>query len=324
MKKDKKMFILIQAVLGLLVILLVVVMLREQGGKEQYQVSVIVENSDDNQWSAFKYGLKMAAEDRGAEMFMVSTGAALTPEEEKRLIEQEVKNGADAVIAEPVPGTDPAKLLKEVQGKIPVMLVGGELPKSEKRRGFPVVRADDYAMGQALAEELLKDYDGKLNGKSLGIIGRRGDSQSIRNREEGFTEVLKETGVEILWSGMKNPEENIKAFLESQPKVDFVIAFDDDSLTAAGECGEANNLHGALVYGIGNSTEAVYYLDVGAAECVVVPDAFYAGYQSLTGLMNGMENSFRNYKEPQISYTVMRRENLFSKENQDILFTMSQ
>lgn len=83
MKKDKKMFILIQAVLSLLVILLVVVMLREQSGKEQYQVSVIVENSDDNQWSAFKYGLKMAAEDRGAEMFMVSTGAVLTPEEEK-------------------------------------------------------------------------------------------------------------------------------------------------------------------------------------------------------------------------------------------------
>ena len=74
------MFILIQAVLSLLVILLVVVMLREQSGKEQYQVSVIVENSDDNQWSAFKYGLKMAAEDRGAEMFMVSTGAVLTPE----------------------------------------------------------------------------------------------------------------------------------------------------------------------------------------------------------------------------------------------------
>ena len=300
MKKDKKMFILIQAVLGLLVILLVVVMLREQSGKEQYQVSVIVENSDDNQWSAFKYGLKMAAEDRGAEMFMVSTGAVLTPEEEKKLIEQ------------------------EVQGKISVMLVGGELPKSEKRRGFPVVRADDYAMGQALAEELLKDYDGKLNGKSLGMIGGRRDSQSIRNREEGFTETLKETGVEVLWSGMKNPEENIKAFLESQPEVDFVIAFDDDSLTAAGECGEANNLHGALVYGIGNSTEAVYYLDVGTAECVVVSDAFYAGYQSLTGLMNGMENSFRNYEEPQISYTVMRRENLFSKENQDILFTMSQ
>lgn len=257
-------------------------------------------------------------------MFMVSTGAVLTPEEEKKLIEQEVKNGADAVIAEPVPGTDPAKLLKEVQGKISVMLVGGELPKSEKRRGFPVVRADDYAMGQALAEELLKDYDGKLNGKSIGMIGGRRDSQSIRNREEGFTETLKETGVEVLWSGMKNPEENIKAFLESQPEVDFVIAFDDDSLTAAGECGEANNLHGALVYGIGNSTEAVYYLDVGTAECVVVSDAFYAGYQSLTGLMNGMENSFRNYEEPQISYTVMRRENLFSKENQDILFTMSQ
>ena len=54
--------------------------------------------------------------------------------------------------------------------------------------------------------------------------------------------------------------------------MDFVIALDDNSLTAAGECAAANNLHGAIIYGIGNSTEAVYFLDTGAVECLVVPD----------------------------------------------------
>ena len=35
----------------------------------------------------------------------------------------------------------------------------------------------------------------------------------------------------------------------------------DDSLTMAGECAAADSLYGAQIYGIGNSTEAVYYLD---------------------------------------------------------------
>ena len=106
--------------------------------------------------------------------------------------------------------------------------------------------------------------------------------------------------------------------------MDFIIALDDDSLTAAGEGAAANNLHGAIVYGIGNSTEAVYYLDTGAVECLVVPDMFHVGYESLTELVNKLEKGFYEDENPQISYTVMRKENLFSKENQEVIFTMSQ
>ena len=62
------MFILIEAVLGTMVVLLAFVMLREKNEEQSYQISVVVENADDRQWFAFKYGLKMAAEDKGAEM----------------------------------------------------------------------------------------------------------------------------------------------------------------------------------------------------------------------------------------------------------------
>ena len=83
------MFIFIEAVLGTMVLFLAFLMLREKNVDKSYQISVIVENADDTQWSAFKYGLKMAAEDKGAEMVMVSTGASLSQEEEKKLIEEE-------------------------------------------------------------------------------------------------------------------------------------------------------------------------------------------------------------------------------------------
>lgn len=106
--------------------------------------------------------------------------------------------------------------------------------------------------------------------------------------------------------------------------MDFVVALDNGSLTTAGEYSAANNLHGALVYGIGNSTEAVYYLDTGAVECLVVPDEFSMGYQSLTETAKRLQNFFYMMEDNTVSHTVIRREELFSEKNQEILFTMSQ
>lgn len=315
------MFIFIEAVLGVMVLLLAFLMLREKNVDRSYQISVIVENADDKQWSAFKYGLKMAAEDKGAEMVMVSTGAALSQEEEKKLIEEEIKNGADGVIIQPVSGEDTQQILKKFSNKAEIMLIDDTLSDTEE---FPVIQPDAYAMGKALAEELLKDYDGNLEGKTLGILTREEGLKSSAEKEKGFTETLKDTGAKLIWSDTKKPEIEGNTFWESKPEVDFIIALDDDSLTAAGEGAAANNLHGAIVYGIGNSTEAVYYLDTGAVECLVVPDMFHVGYESLTELVNKLEKGFYEDENPQISYTIMRKENMFSKENQEVIFTMSQ
>lgn len=313
MKKDKKMFIFIEAVLGTMVLFLAFLMLREKNVDKSYQISVIVENADDTQWSAFKYGLKMAAEDKGAEMVMVSTGASLSQEEEKKLIEEEIKNGADGVIVQPVSGEDTQQMLKEVGNKAEIMLVDDILSGIEK---FPVIQPDAYAIGKTLAEELLKDYGGNLEGKTLGILNGKEGLKSSAEKEKGFTETLQNTGAEILWSDTQ--------ITENMPEADFVVALDDNSLRAAGERAAANNLHGAIVYGIGNSTQSVYYLDMGIAECLVIPDTFNVGYQSLTELVNKLEKAFYEYENQEISYTVMRKENMFSKENQEVIFTMSQ
>ncbi len=307
------MFIFIEAVLGTMVLFLAFLMLREKNVDKSYQISVIVENADDTQWSAFKYGLKMAAEDKGAEMVMVSTGASLSQEEEKKLIEEEIKNGADGVIVQPVSGEDTQQMLKKVGNKAEIMLVDDILSGIEK---FPVIQPDAYAIGKTLVEELLKDYGGNLEGKTLGILNGKEGLKSSAEKEKGFIEALQGTGAEIVWSDTQ--------ITENMPDVDFVIALDDNSLRAAGEMAAANNLHGAIVYGIGNSTQSVYYLDMGIAECLVIPDTFNVGYQSLTELVNKLEKAFYEYENQEIPYTVMRKENMFSKENQEVIFTMSQ
>ena len=322
MKNSKKVFILTEGILGLLVLLLAVTMLLDKNGKEPYRVSVIIENSEDNQWAAFRYGLRMAARDRLTEVSVVPTEGIMTLEEEKELIKQEIYNGADGLILQPVPGSDTEEMLKKIEKKVPIMLVGSAAAVEEAET-FPVTQPDNYTMGQALAEELIRDCADNLRGKSLGIVSWTGDSQAVLDRTEGFREALKGCGTRISWNveGIFGEGEET---LETLPKVDFVIALDDGSTTAAGEYAAANDLHGAIVYGIGNSTEAVYYLDTGRVQCLVVPDEFNVGYQSLEEMSGKLGHIFGKMEDRQTAYTVIRRDTLFTKENQEILFTMSQ
>lgn len=312
----KKWFVFIEAAIAAVVLVLAALLFLGKSGGKTCKISVVVQDSNSSRWSAFKYGLKKAAEDQAVEMIAASTGESMTAEEQLHTINSEIENGADALVIQPVPGLG-KELLKKIPKKIPVMLVGS---MEAEHAGNPCVQPDHYAMGESLAKELLKDYNSNVKKKTFGIVTQSHDSQAVIDRDKGFQDALAGMGAKFSWSaslawGMS---------LKDQAKVDFIIALDDRSLVAAGEASAANNLHGALVYGIGNSTEAVYHLDMGTVECLVVPDEFNMGYQSLTQAAKRLSHPFYKMQGMAVNYTVLRREEIFSEKNQELLFTMSQ
>ncbi len=324
MLNSKRLFIIIEIALASMVIMLAFIMVREQSGKNRPRISVIIPDPDASRWSAFRYGLKIAAEDQGVEVFVVSMGDVLTLEKEINMIRNETDNGVDAVILQPVPGEDALRKLEEASKKIPIMLVGDPASEDGEKSRLPVTSPDDYRMGMALAEEVLRDFNGNIEGKALGIVTENEESAEALRRKKGFEDALQGRGARISWTVCVSCEETDHNFLENQSKTDLVAALDDVSLTRAGECAAAKDLHGALVYGIGNSTEAVYYLDTGMAECLIVPDEFSRGYQSLTEAAKNLGRYSRNRKGKVLTFTVLRRKELFTKKNQEILLTMSQ
>lgn len=320
MKSGKKLFIFTEALLAVLVLVVIVLMLRENKGQELPKISVLIQNSEDEQWAAFRYGLRMAAMDNQCELFIISTGEDMTLEEQIRMAEGEIESGVDALIIQPLAGEDVAESLKKIEKRVPVVYVGEKPEKGSNAK--VLVELNNYDMGVTLAEEVIKDYDGVMTGKTIGIVVGEKDSISIQGREAGFRHTIEEAGGRIIWKVCRNDRGEITP--EKQPEADIVAALDDDSLTKAGAAASVRELHGAVVYGIGRSTEAVYYLDTGAAECVIVPDEFNTGYRSLTAAAKKTGVRGRKEQETPISYTVMRRDTLFSEENQKILFTMSQ
>ncbi len=321
MKNSRKMFILIEAILAFMLILVTAAMLRARNGKEPDRIAVILREPDTSQWAAFKYGLRAAAEDAGVEVQIVSAEGQLSAEEEGSMLDREIVDGADAIILQPVPGGGTGELLEMIGSRVPAILVG--CPSFGEGQ-VPAVGPDNGAMGAALAGELQKDCGESFPEKTIGILSETADTKEGQDRENGFVEALRETGKMIAWSVSASGQDEWKELLAAQPAVDIMICLDDSSLVAAGKEAAAGNLHGARVYGIGHSTEAVYYLDMGNVERLVVPDEFNVGYQSLTEVAHRLKNRFYKMKSADISYTVLYRETLFSRENQDLLFTMSQ
>ena len=320
MKSGKKVFIFTEAVLAVLVLLVIVLMLRENKEQEMPKISVLIQNSEDEQWAAFRYGLRMAAIDNQCELFIVSTGEDMTLEEQIRMAENEIESGGNALIIQPLAGEDATERLKKIEKRAPIVYVEETPEKGSNAK--VLVELDNYDMGVTLAEEVIKDYDGNMTGKTIGIVGGEKDSVSFQRREEGFRHTIEEAGGRMIWGLCRNERGEITP--EKQPEADIVAALDDDSLTKAGAAASVRKLHGAVVYGIGRSTEAIYYLDTGAAECVIVSDEFNTGYRSLTVAAKKAGVRIHKSQEKPISYTVLRRDTLFSEENQEILFTMSQ
>ncbi len=316
MNNSGKWFHVIEAVLAVMVILMAAAMLLEKNSKQYRKISVVIQDAEDTQWAAFRYGLKMAAQDQKVELVVASTADALTKEEQLNTIKREIELGADAVIVQPVPGDDLEQKLRHLEKKVPIMLVEYTTAKECEKSQLPSVEPDHSAMGEALAEELKKDYCGNLSGKKYGILMKSDAPQAMNSRRQGVEKALQDTGIVCSWV--------VDSSVENKPKVDIVIALDNNSLIKAAEQAAANNLHGALVYGIGNSTQAAYYLDIGSVECLVVPDEFSVGYYSLTEAAERLRHFFRGMKSRVVAYTVIRREELFEERNQEILFTMCQ
>ena len=176
-------------------------------------------------------------------MFVVGTEGAMSAEDEKNVIEQEIDNGADALIIQPAAGEDTEEMLKDISQRIPVLLVESETLGDKESPEIPVIQADNYSMGRTLAEELLKEYDGNLEGKTIGIAVETEALEATRSRREGFMDG---------------------------------------------------------------------------------PDEFSVGYQSLTRLAENLRRFFKSAEGSTVTHTVIRKENLFTEENQEIIYTMSQ
>lgn len=291
--------------------------------EETHRVSVIVDNSNSDRWIALHQGLEQAADDYNIDLNFVSTGTFSSVEEQLALMNREVENGAEGIIVQLVGGADGLEKLEEVSAHAAVILLETDVTPEGV---YAFVGPDNTAIGTALSDVIKQDFNETLSEKTVGILSGDLKQQSMQQRLRGLTDGLEGTGITVLWSiDCANEQGGETDALQQAEAVDIMIALENDEsehmvdyLQTIGGSDETK------LYGVGCSDKAVYYLDKGQIQTLVVPNEFHMGYQSMEAMANQLRYHISKAEGCEVDYLVVDRTNLYDADNQKILFPIVQ
>ncbi|MCD7745194.1 MAG: substrate-binding domain-containing protein [Lachnospiraceae bacterium] len=286
-----------------------------------YSVSVIVEDSSNDRWNAFKEGLEQGASEHRIYLNIVSVTELSDVEEENAILQREVENGAQGVIIEMYDSEDTEGTLLELLGDTAAVLVGNGM-ESPQDAAFTVVSTDACEVGAAIANAASADYSGTDASGTIGILAGNQKKRSMQQRLQGFTDAIAESGLRVIWSLSEEEAADEGVFAEQmeQEEPDILIALENDALECAIDYLIENpDIHCGL-YGEGRSEKTVYYLDKGLVSGMVVADEYSMGYQSVVQIAAQLEDHDDTVQTVTVEFLTVTPDQMYSEDTERILF----
>lgn len=324
MNRNKFYFGIIILVLMAIIVWASYGMLNVGKSEEEYNVTVIVDDSNNERWTAFRQGLEQAAGDYNMDLNYVSTGKLSSMDEELALMQRELENGADGIIVQAISGEEDMWKLEEVSAQVPVFLVESDVIPEEV---YAIVGPDNLAMGGAIANAVKDDFGEALSGKKIGILCGNQKQLAMQQRLQGVQEGLAGSKADIVWTieSKGDGESEATDLLADLDSVDIVITLGNAQTEQMVDyLQNMNNNVECHIYGVGCSEKVVYYLDKGIISTLVVPNEFNMGYLSMEAIAKQLYYHLSNAENSQVDYLVINKENLYEEENQKVLFPIVQ
>jgi len=286
------------------------------GNKEEEQktISVILYGNAMDRWETLKQGIDQAALDENAEINYVVMSAENNAEEQLLLIQREIDNGADGILLAANSESLNLDSIKRPSKDFPIVCIESGVENSN----ITLVSADNYLMGEKLAEAIGENENERVR---IALVKDDLERDSVKERYDGFYNKIREKFSKFTIWEREEGENRAMIFAQrelTEEAVDVVVAFDNACLEAVIDA-TVNLNKNVKIYGIANSDKAVYYLDNGRVETLVYQDEFsigYIGLKTVLGKKQYDESEMSNY----IQYHVVNDENLYSPENQRVLF----
>ena len=247
-------------------------------------------------------GMEKAAEDSKVILNYVVVPPTATLAEEQLLAEQEIADGAGAVLLEPVSTAGSGKMAEELSQRAAVVLLG-ERADTEAAGHFGSVSADNYAIGVVLGKEIAELLP---DGGRIALLPESDARGSIAARRQGIREALRGSAVQVQ---------------EETQGVALLVGLEDSALTAAAESAAAEEKR-PLVVGVGNSNRNIYALDRGDIADMIVINEFNMGYLAVAEAKKKLSSGLREMEQLRVGDTLVARDTMFSAENQKLLFPL--
>lgn len=312
---------------GLLVLIMLVIIgwtaygTLDIGREEKtYTVSVIVEDSGSDRWIAFREGLEQGAKDYHIQLNIVSTGDFFGAKEEYQIMSRELDGGADGVIIQLYSSHGDNSIIDGNYEKQKILLVETDI---ETEGFYSLVMPDYYEIGKTLAENVIADAKGDLEGMGIGVLSGNQSRLSMQECLRGFEETILEKEGEILWILPETKKEDLEKRQKEQP-VKVLVTLENGETEAAVDYLSSKNETDCLLYGVGCSEKAVYYLDKGVIQNLIVPHEFNMGYQSMEIMAEQLAYGMSSVKKAEVGFLSINQENLYDEDKQKILFPIVQ
>lgn len=297
----------IAAVAAALAVLLPLFLVRTRHASEQAgrrgRIAVLTRREADVGTSVLFAGMEKAAEDSKLVLNYVMVPEGADAETESELARQEIEDGAQALIIEPVASEGSGKMAEELSQRAVVVLLG-ERADTEAAGRFGSVSADNYAIGVALGREIRKGAAER--GGSVALLPAAGSRGSVEQRRRGVLEALRGSGISLQ---------------EEAEGAAIVAGLEDSALTEALSYALTAKDR-PLVYGIGNSNRNLYGLDRGDIRSMIVINEFNMGYLAVAEAKKKLSSRLREMEQLRVGDTLVSRDNMYSAENQKLLFPL--
>ena len=282
--------------------------------KTMPRVSVIVEDSSNERWTAFRLGIDQAAREYGVDVAFIASPEFESAQDQKNLISQEAAGGADALILSLYDsemtdiGTNTMKIVFVETDGI-----------RDSSAGSAAVVPSGRKMGEALGEMLLKK-----SGPAPYVTVLIGNLLRYSEKEmlQGLTETVEGAGGSILL--IETDREYMMTALTRSKEADAIAVLEDPLLMRAAELSVSEELPGGRLFGIGCSPSNISYLDRGVISGMIIPNEFTMGYQSLAQLSRCLSNDIPVMKDIEIGFSGVLTEEVHDPENEKLLFPVVQ
>lgn len=273
-------------------------------------VSVVLYDNEADRWDALKQGINQAAKDYNVEVNFYNSSSDYESSEQVSIINREYNNGVNGIVVAPADSDKIVDVVENTDLTIPVVLVDSSI---NSMNDIPTIEADNKGMGAALAKEIKKDIE---DNEKVVVISNNESRNSIKERKEGFEEILGKDNI-IYWYLADTSVDTISEKITNS-KEDIIVALDSSALedVAYVLSEKGNNIK---LYGLGNTNNIAGYLDSGIIEKIVFQNEFNMGYLAISKLADTSSYTDKEL-EKLVGYKVISKEDMYSDENQRLLF----
>lgn len=308
MNKDSKWFNWMVTILCIMIVVCAILGIRSTTEVVKPRVTVIISDSSNERWESLKLGLKQAAQDENVELNILSTEYFDTLEEEENVIRHNIST-SNGFVVEWVQSQGVSDILHDMIYAGPVVQINTPQEAREEAYGIQIL-PQNVQVGKSLASEVLLNCKEDIQEKKIGILTGNTKSLMYKERTEAFKAVMESYGAVI--------QSEAASFDDMQLEgLDILAVMDPLGM----EDVISQNLPSSLkVYGVGGSISDLYAVDQGYVQSLVVVDEYYTGYEAILNLSRKMHNRFYSMQESVSPYYVVNQNNLYSTDNQKLLF----